>query len=172
MLSQEDLDVVEAMSVPVLLGVAEECLEGTEDETNPSDVEHAVDDVFLVVEDALDVHPLVPDFLDDLLVLDVEFLLFELLDDSFVLNADDEIHGLVHDDSLDHLGQPDVGHLFLCDGVDVLDVDLVLSILGDVHSLDVYLEDLDGDALVYLHVDVVADVLNLQSQDSCQLVCC
>ena len=165
MLGQEDLDVAEVMSVPVPLGVAEECLEGTEDETNPSDVEHVVGDVFLVVEDALDVHPLVPDFLDDLLVLDVEFLPVELFDDSFVLDADDEIHGLVHDDSLDRLGQPDVGHLFLYDGADVLDVDLVLSILGDVHSLDVYLEDLDVDALVYLLVDVIADVLNFQSQD-------
>ena len=165
MLGQEDLDVVEVMNVPVLLGVAEKCLESIEDVTNPSDVEHVVGDVFLVVEGILDEYPLVLDLLDDLLALDVELLLAELLGDSFVLEAVDELYDLVHDDSLDHLGQPDVGLLFLYDGADVLDVDLVLSILGDVHFLNVYLGDLDVDALVYLLVDVIADVLNLQPQN-------
>ena len=88
MLDQKDLDVVEMMDVLRLLEVVGRCLEGIEGVANPNDVEHVVCDVFLVFEDALDVHLvdvhrlLVLDLLDELLALDVELLLVDdLLDD-------------------------------------------------------------------------------------------
>ena len=56
MLDQKELDVVEVMDVLAPLEVVGRCLEGLEDVANPNDVEHAVYDVLLVLEDALDVH--------------------------------------------------------------------------------------------------------------------
>ena len=80
------------MDVLVLLEVFGRCLEGLQDVANPNDVEHAVYDVLLVFEDALDVHLvdvhylLVLDLLDGLLALDVELRLDDdLLDDALVL---------------------------------------------------------------------------------------
>ena len=141
MLGQKDLDMVEVIDVLVLLEVVGRCLEGTEDVTNPNDVEHAVCDVLLVFENALDVHLvdvhrlLVLDLLDDRLALDVELLLVDdLLDDPLVLDAADAIHDLVNDDVLHSLGQLDAVLLFLYDDVDVLDVDLVLSFLDGYES--------------------------------------
>ena len=169
----------------MLLEVVGRCLEGIEDVANPNDAEHVVCDVFLVFDDALDVHLvdvhrlLVLDLLDDFLALDVELLLVDaLLDDSLVLDAADVLHDLVYDDVLDSFGQLDVVLLFLSDDVDVLDVDLVLSILDgydildDDHLVDVSLGDLDVDVLVCLLVDALVDVLGLYALCRCQLACC
>ena len=106
------------------------------------------------------------DLLDDLLALDVElFVDDDLLDDPLVLDAADVLHDLVYDDVLDCLGQLDVVLLFPDADLDVFDVDLVLPILdgydvldGD-HLVDVSLGDLDVEALVYLLVDALVDVL-------------
>ena len=60
----------------------------------------------------------------------------------------------------------------------VFDVDLVLpaldgyDILDDDHLVDVSVGDLDVDALVYLLVDALVDVLGLHSHCRCQLACC
>ena len=76
MLDQKELDVIEVMNVLALLEVVGRCLGGIEDVANPNDVEHAVWDVLLAFDDALDVHLvdvhhlLVFDLLDALLALD------------------------------------------------------------------------------------------------------
>ena len=69
--------MVDVMDVQVLLEVVERCLEGTEDVANPSDVEHAVDDVLHSIDDVVDVH-LVHDTLQN---FDVGLSLDDLLDD-------------------------------------------------------------------------------------------
>ena len=92
-------------------------------------LEHAVCDVLLVFEDALDVHLVDVHCLLVLISLmtfslDVELLLVDdLLDDPLVLDDADVLHDLVHDDVLDCLGQLDVVLLSLYDDVDVFDVD-------------------------------------------------
>ena len=70
----------------MLLEVDERCLEGTEDVTNPNDVEHAVDDVLHSVDGVADVH-LVH---DALLNFDVDLSLDDFLDDLLVLDAADD----------------------------------------------------------------------------------
>ena len=46
------------------------------------------------------------------------------------------------------------------------------DVLDDDHLVDISLGDIDVDALVYLLVDALVDVLGLHSQCRCQLACC
>ena len=122
--------MVEVVDVQELLEVAERCLEGTEDVTNPSDVGHAADDVHHSFDGAVDMH-LVHDVL---LNFDVVFLQEDDLDGLLVLDVDDDLQPLILDDRLDLSGQHDV----------LLDVHLVHDVLlnSDVDlSLDDFLDD-------------------------------
>ena len=74
---QVDIDVVDVMADQELLEVVERCLEGTEEVTNPNDVEYAVDDVHHSFDGVVVVH-LVH---DALLNFDVGLLLDVSLDD-------------------------------------------------------------------------------------------
>ena len=71
------------MAAQGLLEVVERCLEGTEEVTNPNDVEYAVDDVHHSFDGVVDVH-LVH---DALLNFDVGLLLDVYLDDLLGLDA-------------------------------------------------------------------------------------
>ena len=166
--------MVEVMDVLMLLEVVERCLEGIEDVANPSDVEHAVDDVLHSVEDVVDVH-LVH---DDLLNFDVGLSLADLLDDLLVLDAVGELQGLVHDDILDFLGQPDDALLFLYDDVYDVDASLVLLtlegyvLLDADHAVDVSVVCLDVDLLFCQVVDALDDDAHLHFHCRCQSANC
>ena len=155
------------------LEVVGRCLEGIEDVANPSDVEHAVDDVLHSVEDVVDVH-LVH---DNLLNFDVGLSLGDLLDDFLVLDAADELQDLVHDDILDFPGQPDDARLFLYDDVYAVDASLVLLTLDGYvlldadHAGDVSVVGLDVDLLFCQVVDAL-DYAHLQSHCRCQSANC
>ena len=158
MVGRKDLDVVEVVDVQVLLEVVERCLEGKEDVANPSDVEHAVDDVLHSDDDIVDVH-LVHDVL---LKFDVDLSLDDFLDDFLVLDAADELQDQVLDDILDLPGQYDA-LLSLYDDVYAVDASLVLLTLdvyvalGADHLADVSTVGHDVDLLVYQVVDIPDD---------------
>ena len=105
------------MAAQGLLEVVERCLEGTEEVTNPNDVEYAVDDVHHSFDGVVDVH-LVH---DALLNFDVELLLDVYLDGLLGLGAMDKLQSPILDDCLDLPGQQDVFYL-LYDDVYVDDV--------------------------------------------------
>ena len=154
----------------MLLEVAERCLEGTEDVANPNDVEHAVDDLFHVVDAVVDVH-LVH---DAVLSFDVDLSLDDLLE-CLVLDAADELQDEVFDDILDLPGQHDA-LLFLYDDVDAVDVSLLVLLtldgyiaLDDGHFADVCIVGLDADLLFYQVVDVLDEDAPLHSHCRCQV---
>ena len=112
------------MDVQGLLVVVVRCLEGTEEVTNPSDVEYAVDDVHHSSDGVVDVY-LVHDVL---LSLDVGLLLDVLMSILMSLLGLDELQNSwmscqspIPDDCLDPLGQQDVLYL-LYDDISVDDV--------------------------------------------------
>ena len=155
------------MDVQELLVVVERCLEGTEEVTNPSDVEYVVDDVHHSSDGVVNVH-LVHDVL---LSLDVGLFLDVYLDD--LLGLDDELQPPVLDDCLDFTGQHDAVYLLYddnyIDDVCMVDVKLVLLILDDVALLD-------DDASVVIHKIVLSlyhDVDVLDNDDCrCQSPSC
>ena len=69
------------MDVQELLVVVERCLEGTEEATNPSDVEHVVDDVHHSSDGVVKMHLVY----DVLLILDVRLFLDVSLEGLLVL---------------------------------------------------------------------------------------
>ena len=161
--------MIGVMDVQVLLEVVERCLEGTEDVANPSDVEHAVDNVLQSTDDVVDVH-LVH---DALLNFDFDLSLDDLLDHFLALDAADELQDQVHDDILDLPGQPNDALLFLYDNVYVFDVSLVLLTLDGYVALDAgHLADVS--TLFYQVVDVLDGDAHLHSHCRCLSVsrCC
>ena len=143
------------MDVQGLLVVVERCLEGTEEVTNPSDVEQCVDDVHHSsdgVVDVLLVH-------DVLLSLDVGLLLDVYLDEFLGL---DELQSPIPDDCLDPLGQQDVLYLLYddisIDDVCIVDVKLVLLILDDLALLDDGASVVNHNVVLFLFHDV--DILD------------
>ena len=167
-----DLDVVDVMDVQGLLAAVERCLEGTEEVTNPNDVDHCVDDDHHSSDEVVDVH-LVH---DALLSLDVGLFLDVYLDNLFAL--DDEFQPPILDDCLDLPGQHDALYLLyddtFVDDVYVVDVKLVLLTLDDLVFLD------DGDSVVdhnvvlflYHDVDVLDDDDYSHSYCRCQSPAC
>ena len=130
------------MVVQGLLVVVERCLEGTEEVTNPNDVEYVVDDVHHSSDG--DVHVYLVH--DVLLSLDVWLLPDVCLDELLEL---DELHSPIPDDYLELLGQQDALFVLL-----ILD-DLVL---------------LDDNAFVVLHyvaLFLCHDVDVLDNGDGC-----
>ena len=132
------------MVVQELLVVVERCLEGTEEVTNPNDVEYVVDDVHHSPDGVVHVC-LVHDVL---LSLGVKLLLDDYLDD--LLGLDDDLQPPALDDYLELLGRQDVLYLLYddisIDDVCIVDVKLVLLILDDLALLD------DGASVVIHNV--------------------
>ena len=131
------------MVVQELLVIVERCLEGTEEETNPNDVEYVVDDVHHSSDGVVYAY-LVHDVL---LNLDVELLLAGYLDDLLGL---DELQPPALDDCLEPLGRQDVLYLLYddiyIDDVCIVDIKLVLLILDELALLD------DGASVVIHNV--------------------
>ena len=158
---------VDVMDVQELRLVVERCLEGTEEVTNPNDVEYVVDDVHHSSDGVVNVH-LVHDVL---LILDVGSFLDVYLDD--LLGLDDELQPPVLDDCLDFAGQHDALYLLYddisIDDVCIVDVKFVLLILDDLALLD------DGASVVIHNVvlSLFRDVDVLDNDDCrCQSPSC
>ena len=135
------------------LVVVERCLEGTEEVTNPNDVEYVVDDVHHSSNG--DVHVYLVH--DVLLSLDVGLLPDVYLDEILGL---DELHSPISDDCLDPLDQQDVLSLLYddisIDDVCIVDVNLVLLIPDDLALLDDGASVENHNVVLFLYHDVDA----------------